>query len=79
MPGAAVTAAPRATLVADSVGGILSWQRNARDALARGIDLRIDVRTCRRLVTEGCAYDGERPPSALDAIRDLGSGSGGSP
>ena len=76
MPGAAVTAAPRATLVADSVGGILSWQRNARDALARGIDLRIDVRTCRRLVTEGCAYDGERPPSALDAIRDLGSGIG---
>ena len=70
--GAAVTAAPRVTLVADSVGGVLFWQRHARDELARGIDLRIDIRTCRRLVTEGCVYDGERPPSALDAIRDLG-------
>jgi len=71
-PGAAVTAAPRVTLVADSVGGVLFWQREARDELARGIDLRIDIRTCRRLVTEGCVYDGERPPSALDSIKDLG-------
>ena len=71
-PGAAVTAAPRVTLVADSVGGVLFWQRQARDELARGIDLRIDIRTCRRLVTEGCVYDGERPPSALDAIKELG-------
>jgi hypothetical protein len=71
-PGAAVTAAPRVTLVADSVGGVLFWQRDAKDELARGIDLRIDIRTCRRLVTEGCVYDGERPPSALDAIKDLG-------
>ena len=70
--GAAVTAVPRVTLVADSVGGVLFWQRRARDELGRGIDLRIDIRTCRRLVTEGCVYDGERPPSALDAIRDLG-------
>src|SRR6185436_12382063 len=71
-PGASVTAAPRVTLVADSVGGVLFWQRQAREELGRGIDLRIDIRTCRRLVTEGCVYDGERPPSALDAIRDLG-------
>jgi len=70
--GAAVSAAPRVTLVADSVGGVLFWQQHARDDLARGIDLRIDVRTCRRLVTDGCLYAGERPPSALDAIRALG-------
>ena len=70
--GAASTAAPRVTLIADSVGGVLFWQRQARDELARGIDLRIDIRTCRRLVTEGCVYDGQRPPSALDAITDLG-------
>jgi hypothetical protein len=70
--GAAVAAAPRVTLIADSVGGVLFWQRDARDELARGIDLRVDIRTCRRLVTDGCVYSGERPPSALDAIRDLG-------
>ena len=60
------------TLISDSVGGVLFWQHDARDGLARGIDLRIDIRTCRRLVTDGCVYGGERPPSALDAIRDLG-------
>ena len=70
--GAATSAAPRVTLVADSVGGVLFWQREARDELARGIDLRIDIRTCRRLVTEGCVYDGARPPSALEAIQALG-------
>ena len=70
--GAATSAAPRVTIVADSVGGVLFWQRDARDELARGIDLRIDIRTCRRLVMEGCVYDGERPPSALEAIRALG-------
>ena len=70
--GAATSAAPRVTLVADSVGGVLFWQREARDELARGIDLRIDVGTCRRLVAEGCVYDGERPPSALEAIQALG-------
>ena len=76
-PGASVTAAPRVTLVADSVGGVLFWQRQAREELGRGIDLRIDIRTCRRLVTEGCVYDGVRPPSALDAIRELGPALGG--
>ena len=70
--GAAVAAAPRVTLISDSVGGVLFWQHDARDDLARGIDLRIDIRTCRRLVTDGCVYGGERPPSVLDAIRDLG-------
>jgi hypothetical protein len=69
---AAVGAAPRVTLISDSVGGVLFWQHDARDDLARGIDLRVDIRTCRRLVTDGCVYGGERPPSALDAIRDLG-------
>jgi hypothetical protein len=68
---AAVAAAPRVTLISDSVGGVLFWQQDARDELARGIDLRVDIRTCRRLVTDGCVYGGERPPSALDAIRDL--------
>ena len=70
--GAATSAAPRVTIVADSVGGAPFWQRKAGDELARGIDLRIDIRACRRLVTEGCVYDGERPPSALEAIRALG-------
>jgi hypothetical protein len=70
--GSAAASAPRATIIADSVGGVLFWQRDAREELALGIDLRLDVRTCRRLANEGCVYDGARPPSALEAIQDLG-------
>jgi hypothetical protein len=70
--GAATAAAPHVTMVADSVGGVLFWDDDAREDIGRGIDFRIDVRTCRRLVTDGCLYDGQRPPSALDAIRALG-------
>ena len=68
-----VAAAPRVTLIADSVGGVLFWQRDARNELGRGLELQIEIRTCRRLATLGCSYDGARPPSALDAIHDLGS------
>jgi putative Ig domain-containing protein len=69
---AATSGAPRVTIVADSVGGVLFWQREARDELGRGLDLRIEIRTCRRLASEGCEYDGARPASALEAIRALG-------
>jgi hypothetical protein len=69
---AATSAAPSVTIVADSVGGVLFWQRDARKELGRGIDLRIEIRTCRRLASEGCEYDGARPPSALEAIRTIG-------
>jgi hypothetical protein len=67
-----VAAAPRVTVVADSVGGVLFWQRDARDELGRGVELRIEIRTCRRLATPGCSYDGVRPPSVLDAVEELG-------
>ena len=68
--------APRVTIVADSVGGVLFWQKQAREELGRGIDLRVEIRTCRRLATEGCEYDGERPPSALEAVKALGGALG---
>lgn len=70
--GSFAASAPRVTIVSDSVGGVLFWQRDAREELALGIDLRMDIRTCRRLATEGCVYDGARPPSALEAIKELG-------
>jgi hypothetical protein len=41
----------------------------ARAILSRGIDLQLEIATCRKLVDQGCAYQGGRPPSALDAIR----------
>lgn len=61
--------APRVTVVADSVGGALVWMGEARAILSRGIDLELEIATCRKLVEPGCSYQGGRPPSALEAIR----------
>ncbi len=63
----------RVTLLADSVGGVLWWFAPAREELARGLDLRLEVRTCMRLARAGCLYDGERSPSALETLARLGS------
>jgi hypothetical protein len=66
-------ALPQVTLITDSVGGVLYWAGAARDEFAQGLDLRLETRACRKLVTEGCWAYGERPPSALDTIRSLGA------
>jgi hypothetical protein len=63
----------RVTLITDSVGGVLYWAGAARDELARGLDLRLETRACRKLVDVGCWAYGEQPPSALDTIRSLGA------
>ena len=66
---AAEAAAPRVTVIADSVGGALSWMGDARGALGRGLDLDLEIATCRKLDGPGCAYQGGRPPSAVDVAR----------
>lgn len=57
----------------DSVGGVLYWATKARDELAQGLDLRLETKACRRLVIIGCPAYGERPPSALETIKALGT------
>jgi hypothetical protein len=65
--------APRVTVIADSVGGVLFWDEAARDALAPRLDLHIEQLTCRKLVDPGCpAYDDPTPESALATIQRLG-------
>jgi hypothetical protein len=63
---------PRVTLIADSVGGVLFWAVPQRDELARGLDLRLEVKTCRKLVGPGCYAFGEVPSSALDVVTTVG-------
>jgi hypothetical protein len=64
---------PRVTLITDSVGGVLFWAADARAELAQGLDLRLETKTCRRLVAVGCFAYGETPPSALETIQALGA------
>jgi hypothetical protein len=64
---------PRVTMVTDSVGGVFFWATGPRDAFAKGFDLDLEVKTCRKLATPGCpAYGDPHPASALDTIRALG-------
>ena len=63
---------PRVTMITDSVGGALYWDTYAQSVLAYGLDLRVETKTCRRLVETGCPAYGERPPSALETIQSLG-------
>jgi hypothetical protein len=65
---AAGSARPRVTLFGDSVAAALTYPGKARTTLAKGLDLRIDAKVCRRLAETGCPYNGDRPPSVLALV-----------
>jgi lysophospholipase L1-like esterase len=74
VPGAAAAGAPapRVTFVGDSVAASLDYAPAARALLARGLDLRLDLQVCRRLVQRSCTFQRSTPPTALEAVRALG-------
>jgi len=66
---AAPTAGPRVTMFGDSIADSLNYVPDARTILSDGIDLRLELAPCRKLVPIGCAYMGGRPPSVLDIAK----------
>ena len=60
------------TFVGDSVAASISYTPAARKVLSRGLTVRLDLRVCRRLVTDGCAYQGSTPPNTLQVVQQLG-------
>ena len=63
----------RVTLISDSVAGVLYWVAPARAELARGLELDLQNKGCRKLVDPGCPQPGEpHPPSVLATIEELG-------
>lgn len=60
----------RVTIFGDSVAAALGWDSTAKDVLARGDRLRLDLTPCRRLTTPGCFSP--PPPSVLKDVRRLG-------
>jgi hypothetical protein len=60
------------TFVGDSVPASISYTPQAQAILSRGVDLRLDLRVCRRLVTESCSFQGASPPTALESIQAVG-------
>jgi hypothetical protein len=62
----------RATFVADSVAASISYVSAAQAQLRRGLDVRLDLRVCRRLVQPSCSFDGSTPTTALQAVQGYG-------
>lgn len=76
VPAASDAARPRVTVIGDSVAASLLYVRDAVGLLGRGLDIRLDLRVCRRLVDPSCPYQGVTPPSAIEVVRARGSGLG---
>jgi hypothetical protein len=70
--GAAAKKPVRATFVGDSVAASISYVSAARAQLRRGLEVRYDLRVCRRLVQPSCSYQGYTPTTALQAVQGYG-------
>jgi hypothetical protein len=60
------------TFVGDSVPDSITYVPAARRRLTKGFVVRLDLRVCRRLWTPSCTFQGETPPSALEAVQSFG-------
>lgn len=66
---AAPAGGPRVTFIGDSVAASLLFAPDAKRALGRGLELRLDLKVCRRLVQPSCTYQGVTPTTALQVVQ----------
>ncbi len=62
----------RVTVFGDSAATAMAYNPDAKRILGRGIDLRLEAATCRRLASLSCPYDGVRPPTVVERATELG-------
>jgi hypothetical protein len=62
----------KVTFVGDSVAASIGYVPSARAQLSKGLDLRLDLAVCRRLVQPSCTYNGTTPSTALQAVQGYG-------
>jgi hypothetical protein len=60
------------TLVGDSVAASISLVPAAQRQLGHGLEVRLDVGVCRRLVQPSCSFQGSTPTTALQAVQAHG-------
>jgi hypothetical protein len=75
-PGAGSAHATTVTFIGDSKAAGIELSPRAKRLLARGHEMRRDLKVCRRLVNRSCVYNGSRPRSALGAIQFYGTSLG---
>ena len=66
-------AEPRVLLIGDSVATGMQWHDDAITVLQRKLNVTWQVAVCRRLVGEGCTFQGVTPPSLVSLVTSLGS------
>jgi len=70
------TAPQRVTVFGDSQIAAVAMTPDARAMLAKGVDLDLRASVCRRLVQQSCPYQGTRPSTVLEEVRDTETGLG---
>ena len=69
--------APRVTLIGDSVAEAFAHNPDAVAIVGRGIELKLEVASCRRIELQSCSVeDGVRPPSVLELVKARGAALG---
>jgi hypothetical protein len=69
LPAGAAGAAPRVTIVSDSVLTAVTWgNAAAQAALDQNLDVQVDAGVCRRLNVQSCQFNGTYVPTTLDVI-----------
>jgi hypothetical protein len=64
-------------MIGDSVAAGLLYAPSAVRRLGAGMDLRLDLKVCRRLVAPSCRYGGTTPLTVLQAVQARGTALGG--
>ena len=62
----------RVTVVGDSVPASIELVPGAQAMLRRGLEVRLDLKVCRRLIQPSCSWQGTTPSTALQAVRAYG-------
>jgi hypothetical protein len=75
-PAAGSASAVKLTYIGDSKAAAIEFSPAAQRLLARGHNVRRDLKVCRRLVARSCPYQGVTPTTALGAIRHYGTALG---
>jgi hypothetical protein len=73
--GSSGTSRERVTFIGDSIATAIAYNAPAKELLATGIDLDLQLAVCRRLVGDSCPFDGVRPPTLVDLLPTIQVGS----
>ncbi|HST15624.1 MAG TPA: hypothetical protein VLJ44_12325 [Gaiellaceae bacterium] len=69
LPAGAGAAAPRVSIVSDSVLTSVTWgNAPAQAALEQNLDVQLDAGVCRRLNVQSCEFNGGYVPTTLDVL-----------